>query len=107
MTVYDDWGNPVSSSRNHFREPPTLAKRLQAAARSLLSRAGIYNPNAPPSRAWNFRPIFSVPNVLTLVWLVFVYSNERSAFRDSIAACDWSNWESWVCRNSRVCWLEC
>ncbi|GME49004.1 hypothetical protein GTA08_BOTSDO02591 [Neofusicoccum parvum] len=95
MTVYDDWGNPVSSSRNHFREPPTLAKRLQAAARSLLSRAGIYNPNAPPSRAWNFRPIFSVPNVLTLVWLVFVYSNERSAFRDSIAACDWSNWESW------------
>ncbi|KAF4309289.1 hypothetical protein GTA08_BOTSDO02591 [Botryosphaeria dothidea] len=93
--AYDDWGYPVSSSRNHFREPPTLMQHVQATARSLLTRAGIYNPNAPAGRAWNFRPIFSVSNVLTFIWLFFVYSNERSAFTKSLDSCDWSNWESW------------
>lgn len=97
MTAYDDWGYPVSSSRNHFRDPPTVMQRIQQTARSLLQRAKIYNPNAPAGSAWNLRPIFSVPNLLTLVWLFFVYANERSAFRSSIEACEWSNWESWVC----------
>ncbi|KAL1631379.1 hypothetical protein SLS54_000138 [Diplodia seriata] len=95
MTAYDDWGYPVSSSRNRFREPPTLMQHVQLYARSLLIRAQIYNPNAPAGKTWNPRPIFSVPNILTLFWLFFVYSNERSAFRDGIDACDWGNWESW------------
>ncbi|KAK0654491.1 Cell division control protein 1 [Lasiodiplodia hormozganensis] len=95
MTVYDDWGYPVSSSRNRFREPPTLMQHIQLYARSLLVRAAIYNPNAPAGKTWNLRPIFSVPNILTLVWLFFLQLHERSAFSDSIRSCDWNNWESW------------
>lgn len=96
MTVYDDWGYPVSSSRNRFREPPTLMQHIQLYARSLLVRAAIYNPNAPAGKTWNLRPIFSVPNILTLAWLFLLHSYERSAFSDSIRSCDWSDWESWV-----------
>ncbi|OJD29464.1 manganese ion homeostasis [Diplodia corticola] len=95
MTSYDDWGYPISSSRNRFRAPSTVMQRIQLFARSLLTRSGIYRPNAPAGKTWNFRPIFSVPNILTLVWVCFVYSNERSAFRHGIEACDWANWESW------------
>ncbi|KAF2146869.1 uncharacterized protein K452DRAFT_242026 [Aplosporella prunicola CBS 121167] len=94
MTSYDDWGYP-KSSRTNYHEGPGLKQHAILAAKRLLEKAGVYTPNAPSGKSWNVRHIFSVPNLLTVFWLFYLYWGERSSFRDSIEACEWSNWESW------------
>lgn len=50
-----------------------------------------------PQRVSRLRKrLFTVVNLSILVWLVALYHSERIVFKQSIEACDWGSWESWV-----------
>ena len=105
------------SSRNHFVEPPPLIERVvNAAPVGLPIELG-----RPPMMLENFistcspqilqtfrsaqkwlasRRIRSLPNVLIILWLILLYWGEILVFRQSVAACHWSNWEQWVRRTA-------
>ncbi|KAL1954627.1 hypothetical protein VTO42DRAFT_868 [Malbranchea cinnamomea] len=105
-----------SSRRNHFVEPPSLTRRLVAllpsGPRTLLSAAqsriaasidaicAAYNRERRNGRRFGvllalLRLVFTIPNLLLLLWVGTLWWGERSAFRDSVRECRWESWESW------------
>jgi hypothetical protein len=50
------------------------------------------------------RLIFSVTNALLLLWIGTLWWGERTVFRDSVKACSWDKWESWV--SGPICFFK-
>ncbi|KAF2085628.1 hypothetical protein K490DRAFT_11318, partial [Saccharata proteae CBS 121410] len=92
MTSYDDWGNPTGKPA---RKPQDFVGTAAESAKLFLAKTGVYMPSGSPGHRWNFRRVFSVPNVLTAIWVFYLYWGERSVFRHSINECQWDSWESW------------
>ncbi|KAI5366274.1 putative calcineurin-like phosphoesterase domain, ApaH type, metallo-dependent phosphatase [Septoria linicola] len=61
--------------------------RLRHVAQSSLGRITRRYP-------W-LRHITLTTTFVTLLWLYFIHSRERSLFESHIQACDWQNWEPW------------
>jgi hypothetical protein len=111
------YSHGARSTRNHFVEPPSFLDRIRpvaprpvraiatvvrgraaAAVRALL---GAYERESRRSSRRSLiivlvRLIFSVPNALLLLWIGTLWWGERTVFRDSVKACSWETWESWV-----------
>jgi hypothetical protein len=92
------------SSRNHFHDPPTITTRVLGTINSyspaLLERWKTFHNSAGRSskqKKGPLRRVFSLANILTAIWIITIYWGERRLFSNSIEACDWRHWESWVC----------
>jgi hypothetical protein len=48
-------------------------------------------------RTWSLRGQVNLHNGLILVWALVLWWGEWAVFRRSMEACEWGNWESWVC----------
>lgn len=101
------------SSRSPFAEPTTLEKlsqRLPAIFRwgadRIRTRVAFFG-NIPSliTRRSNGRPgavktvlqtLFTVRTALALLWGLTLWWGERTVFKESLEACNWSNWEKWV-----------
>jgi hypothetical protein len=84
------YGGP-QSTRNHFREPPSLISQATSRVRTIVQTWGI-RPQAK-----RFTRLLSVAPLLTILWLYTVYWGERTVFNSSINQCQWEQWEQWVC----------
>lgn len=97
-----------SSSRNHFVEPPSLVDRswnYLARKTGAVTDDGDVLPGASSlSRSWPSQRrgsaaaswrIWSVPNLLTLAWLLLLWWGEHGVFSSSVRRCDWESWEKW------------
>ncbi|KAI9806657.1 MAG: hypothetical protein M1825_006114 [Sarcosagium campestre] len=85
------------STRNHFREPPSLWVRLRPniplrAVSTLEQMFRIGQRTA--SRRPFLRRIITLPHVLIVSWLFLLLWGERSVFTASVQLCDW-DWEDW------------
>jgi ethanolamine phosphate phosphodiesterase len=94
----------LRSSRNHFRDPQGLQERATSGIasiftsfqRGLKTRPANGGASSKPRKSL-LRRVFSLGNVLILIWIYTIYWGERISFNSSINACDWRHWESWVC----------
>lgn len=50
--------------------------------------------------------VFTIANAIILLWILTLWWGERTVFRESIEACAWENWESWVSCSWHYCPLE-
>jgi hypothetical protein len=48
------------------------------------------------TRTGLLRRLLSVTNALILLWICVLWWGERVVFRNSLAACQWHQWEQWV-----------
>lgn len=96
---------PIHSSRNHFEQPAGLMQRLlDAIPRHAFDSAVRYYSRSHQRHdrhgnrrgAWGLTNIAKVPVALIVLWVIILWWGERSVFRNSIAACEWDNWERWV-----------
>lgn len=40
--------------------------------------------------------VFTMANVLVVLWLWMLWWGERRVFEDSLEGCAWGEWETWV-----------
>ena len=43
------------------------------------------------------KSLFSIPSAVVLLWVFTLWWGERTVFQESIDACAWEAWETWVC----------
>lgn len=114
MAPFSSHSQYPHSTRDHFREPPSVFKRLLLAlptdlAVSVQRMADQQNIGAvggtvsrmPRSlrgwvRNWSWRRFFSLPHLLVCVWVVALLYGERWVFEEAVRACAWDTWERWV-----------
>lgn len=99
------------STRDHFREPPSILRRLllllptdlavylqrmvdQGVLGGRTSRIPRYMRGW--ITGWSWRRVFSLPHLLVCVWVVALLYGERWVFKDAVKACAWEEWERWV-----------
>lgn len=88
------------STRNHFHEPPSLTVRATGAVKAIYSKLARRRDVTTSTRGlsvWSLGCILSLTNLLTAFWFILLYLGESSSFKSSINACQWNNWENWVC----------
>ena len=107
MTSSYRYGGPsIQSTRNHFREPPSVLARMKDTVSSVTSpylrRAEVFISEKTGRKVQlgfggrDWRRFLTFANVVTFFWIVLLYRGERSAFKDSIGKCSWQYWENWV-----------
>jgi hypothetical protein len=100
MTKYDDYGIPVA-----YSEPESLTHQAWRLARAFYTyriRPVIIGRYIAFRRGdWSFKQLFSLVNVLIVLWWVVLYWGERGTFNSAIDSCSWNSWERWVCIKTR------
>jgi hypothetical protein len=93
MTTYDEYGVPVGA----YSEPDGLIAQAWRTARAfyLYRIRPIYT--AWKRGDWSFRRLFTLVNVLVVVWWAVLYWGERGTFNGAVESCNWEGWEKWVC----------
>jgi ethanolamine phosphate phosphodiesterase len=109
-TVY-----PPRSTRDHFIEPPSvlerffaglppglalLLQRIPEGAKHICRNSDAFRiPRTwqEANQKFNPRELLNVPNGFIVIWIILLLWGERWAFEGSIKACQWPNWERWVC----------
>jgi hypothetical protein len=92
----------TKSTRNHFHEPPTFTQRIFDSIASSSAVRQWRTPSEPSSGSVSkskkglLRRWLSLVKVIILTWIFTLYWGERTLFSNSINACDWRHWESWV-----------
>lgn len=43
------------------------------------------------------KALVSIPSAVVLLWVFTLWWGERTVFQESIDACAWEAWETWVC----------
>jgi hypothetical protein len=89
----------TNPSRNHFQEAKSFTQRIvDSIASSSAFQQWKQSETAPKSKQQRglLRRLFSLVNVIILIWIFTLYWGERTLFSRSIDACDWRHWESWV-----------
>ncbi|APA09358.1 hypothetical protein sscle_05g041280 [Sclerotinia sclerotiorum 1980 UF-70] len=113
MAPFTSRSQYTHSTRDHFREPPSVFRRLLLAlptdlAVSLQRMADQRNLGVVGGmlsrvsrslrgwmRDWSWRRFFSLPHLLVCVWVVVLLYGERWVFEEAVRACAWEEWERW------------
>ena len=98
MTKYDEYGMPLGMTYPDAESLTMQASRLARAfymykVRPLVER----RYRELRRRRWSFRRLFTLVNVLVVVWWAVVYWGERRVFSNAVESCNWDSWEDWVC----------
>ncbi len=89
-TMTFPYHNAPNSSRDNFREPPTLVGHV-------TPKTAIHRKPQKAQQLSNLQRLVNVPNGFVLLWIALLWWGERLVFKQSIHRCDWSTWERWVC----------
>ncbi|QSZ36408.1 hypothetical protein DSL72_006285 [Monilinia vaccinii-corymbosi] len=113
MPPFSSYSHPPRATRDHFREPPSIFKRVLLAlptglAIGLQRMAGQQNPGAVGGKVarvprsvrewigdWSWRRLLSLPHFLVCVWVAVLLYGERWVFEEAVRACAWEGWERW------------
>ncbi|KAK9364566.1 Metallo-dependent phosphatase-like protein [Lipomyces kononenkoae] len=71
--------------------PPNLYRASRPRARRRLPSLQIRNIKL----GYVFKQLFTLVNILRLVWVFVLWWGERGVFERSIRACQWNSWEHW------------
>jgi hypothetical protein len=97
MTKYDEYGMPVGAT---YPDPESLTTQASRLARAFyvyrVRPLAEKRYNELRTRRWSFRRLFTLVNVLVVVWWVVVYWGERRVFSSAVESCNWDSWEKWV-----------
>ncbi|KAH7399580.1 hypothetical protein BKA66DRAFT_406881 [Pyrenochaeta sp. MPI-SDFR-AT-0127] len=95
MTTYDEYGVPVGA----YSEPESLTMQAWRVARAFFLyriRPAVFGSyNSLRRGEWSFRRLFTLANVLVLLWWVVLYWGERGVFNGAVDSCSWEKWEKW------------
>lgn len=94
----------------HARREPTLALSTDSMGMQIREtvRSWLYRRNSSSSRDTGGMGIlrrvftlaktrvFTMANVLIVLWVWMLWWGERRVFEDSLEGCAWGEWETWV-----------
>lgn len=92
------------SSSQYSTNPNSIWEIISSAAKQRLAEeASAWQPRLSRGRSdpWSLvsfvlKRIFTATNALIVIWIFTIWRGERTVFQDSINACLWESWESWV-----------
>lgn len=92
MTTYDEYGMPVGA----YSEPESFTHQTWRRGRAFVVYHIRPKWREVTGGRWHWRRMFTLVNILVVLWIYTLYWGERNTFKSAVKSCDWEKWEDWV-----------